>query len=327
MPGRPRPGEFELIRELFAPLAADEPGALGLLDDAALIAPRSGFELVTAIDTIVEGVHFLPSDPPFDVARKLIRVNLSDLAAMGARPRCYLLGLAVPDAVDLDWLRDFARGLASDQIRFGMSLTGGDTTATTGPVCLSLTAIGEVEPGRSLLRSNAAAGEHVYVSGTIGDAALGLRALRGENPGLSEDEREAAIARYRLPEPRLDLGMALPASAAVDVSDGLIADIGHICAASGVGARIEAGRVPFSGPARSALGVGAVGIVELLTGGDDYELVFTAPADRSDAIRTAAAMTRVPVARIGTMTDGEGVSVVDGSGASLGIERAGYRHF
>ena len=327
MPGRPRPGEFELIRELFAPLAADEPGALGLLDDAALIAPRPGRELVAAIDTIVEGVHFLPADPAFDIARKLLRVNLSDLAAMGARPRAYLLGLAIPDAVDFDWLRHFSRGLASDQLRFGISLAGGDTTATTGPICLSLTAIGEVEPGRSPLRSNAAAGEHVYVSGTVGDAALGLRALRGEELDLPEGEREAAIARYRLPEPRLDLGMALPASAAVDVSDGLIADIGHICAASGLGARIEAGLVPLSGAARSALGSGAVEIDDLLTGGDDYELVFTAPADRSDAIREAAARVRVPVARIGTMTEGEGVSVFDPANARIAIDRAGYRHF
>lgn len=327
MPGRPRPGEFALIRELFAPLAADEPGALGLLDDAALIAPRPGCELVTAIDMIVEGVHFLPGDPAFDVARKLLRVNLSDLAAMGARPRACLLGLAIPDRVDFDWLQGFARGLASDQARFGISLAGGDTTATAGPVCLSLTAIGEVEPGRALLRSNAAAGEHVYVSGTIGDAALGLRVLRGGDPGLAEREREAAIARYRLPEPRLHLGMAVPASAAVDVSDGLIADIGHICAASGLGARIEAGRVPLSGPARSALGLGAMGIVDLLTGGDDYELVFTAPADRSNAVRDAAARARVPVARIGTMTEGEGVSVFDASDASIGIDNTGYRHF
>lgn len=327
MPGRPRPGEFELIGELFAPLAADEPGALGLLDDAALIAPRAGFDLVTAVDTLVEGVHFLSSDPPFDVARKLLRVNLSDLAAMGARPRVYLLGLAVPDAIGFDWLRDFARGLASDQARFGISLAGGDTTATSGPACLSLTAIGEVEPGRSPLRSNAAAGEHVYVSGTVGDAALGLRELRGEDLGLSEGGREAAIARYRVPEPRLGLGMALPASAAIDVSDGLIADIGHICAASGLGANVEAARVPLSGAARSALGRGAVEIVDLLTGGDDYELVFTAPADRSDAVRAAAARARVPVARIGTMTEGEGVSVFDPANARIAIDRAGYRHF
>ena len=327
MPGRPRPGEFELIRELFAPLAADEPGALGLLDDAALIAPRPGFELVTAIDTIVEGVHFLPADPAFDVARKLMRVNLSDLAAMGARPRAYLLGLAVPDALDFDWLRDFARGLAADQERFAIALAGGDTAATSGPACLSLTAIGEVEPGRALLRSNAAPGDHVYVSGTVGDAALGLRVLRGEDTGLPEDASEAAVVRYRLPEPRLSLGMAVPASAAVDVSDGLVADLGHICAASGLGARIEAARVPLSGPARAALELGAVGIADVLTGGDDYELVFTAPADRGNAVREAAARARVPVTRIGAMTEGEGVSVLDEAGAAMELGRTGYAHF
>lgn len=327
MAGPPRPGEFALIRELFAPLAAGEPGALGLLDDAALIEPAPGFQLVTSVDMLVEGVHFLAADPAFQVAQKLLRVNLSDLASMGARPRAYLLGLAIPDAVGMDWLRGFARGLAADQARFGICLAGGDTTATTGPACLSLTALGEIEPGRALLRSSAAAGEHVYVSGTIGDAVLGLRVLQGRDVGLAGRGRDAAVARYRLPEPRLGLGRALPASAAIDVSDGLIADIGHICAASGLGAIVEAGRVPFSGPARAALSRGAVGIVDLLTGGDDYELVFTAPAGRGNAIRQAAAKARVPVARIGTMTGGEGVSVRDEAGAAIDIGEAGYRHF
>ena len=327
MPGRPRPGEFGLIRELFAPLAADEPGALGLLDDAALIAPRPDFELVTAIDTIVEGVHFLPEDPAFDVARKLLRVNLSDMAAMGAKPRAYLLGLAIPERICCDWLREFARGLSSDQAHFGISLVGGDTTATGGPPCFSLTVIGEVEPGTARLRSNAVAGEHIYVSGTIGDAALGLRALRGEDLGLSEIDREALAVRYRVPEPRLDLGGLIPAGAAIDVSDGLIADIGHVCTASGLGAIIEAGRVPLSGAARRALDLGSVGIVDLLTGGDDYELVFTAPAGRGNAIRDASARARVPVARIGETTEGEGVTVVDSAGTPLGIESTGYTHF
>ena len=327
MPGRPRPGEFELVRELFAPLAADEPGALGLLDDAALIAPAPGLELVAAVDTIVEGVHFLPDDPAFDVARKLLRVNLSDLAAMGARPRAYLLGLAIPERVGFDWLREFARGLSSDQAHFGISLVGGDTTTTGGPPCLSLTVIGEVEPGRARLRSNAVAGEHIYVSGTIGDAALGLRALQGEDVGMSESDREALIARYRVPEPRLDLGRLLPAGAAIDVSDGLVADIGHVCAASGLGAVIEANRVPLSGAARGALERGSVGIVDLLTGGDDYELVFTAPADRGDAIHEVSARAGVPVTKIGTMTEGEEVSVLDGAGAPMEFGRAGYAHF
>ena len=327
MPGRPRPGEFELIRELFAPLAADEPGALGLLDDAALIAPAPGLELVATLDTIVEGVHFLPGDSAFDVARKLLRVNLSDLAAMGARPRAYLLGLAVPERVGFDWLREFARGLSSDQAHFGISLVGGDTTAKSGPPCFSLTAIGEVEPGKAKLRSNAVAGEHIYVSGTIGDAGLGLRALRGEDLGLSESDREATVARYRVPEPRLYLGRLLPDGAAIDVSDGLVADIGHICAASGLGATIEADRVPLSNAARRALERGSVGIVDLLTGGDDYELVFTAPADRGNAIRDAAAKAGVPVARIGRTTEGAEVSAVDSSGAPIRIGDTGYRHF
>ena len=327
MPGRPLPGEFALIRDVFAPLAAGEAGALGLLDDAALLEPRPGFRQAIAVDMLVEGVHFLAADPAFEVARKLLRVNLSDLAAMGARPRAYLLGLALPETLGADWLEEFARGLAADQERFGLALVGGDTTATAGPACLSLTALGEVAPGAALLRSGAAAGEHVYVSGTIGDAALGLRVLRGEETGLAGHARDAAIARYRVPEPRLRLGMTVPASAAVDVSDGLVADLGHICRASGLGARIEAGRVPLSGSARAALHRGATGLVELLTGGDDYELVFSAPADRANAVREAAARARVPITRIGTMTEGEGVSVLDGEGAPLEVGSAGYRHF
>ena len=327
MPGRPLPGEFALIRDVFAPLAAGEAGALGLLDDAALIEPAPGLRLVTTLDMLVEGVHFLASDPAFEVARKLLRVNLSDLAAMGARPRAYLLGLALPETVGLDWLEEFARGLAADQARFGLALAGGDTTATAGPACLSLTAIGEVAPGGAMLRSGAAAGEHVYVSGSIGEAALGLLVLRGEEAGLAGHALEAAVARYRVPEPRIGLGRALPATAAADISDGLVADLGHICRASGLGARIEAGRVPLSGAARTALDRGAVGLADLLTGGDDYELVFTAPADRSNAVRAAAAVARVPVARIGTMTEGEGVTVLDEAGAPMKFEKDGYRHF
>ncbi len=330
MSGRPRPDEFALIRELFAPLAAGEPGALDLRDDAALIAPRPGFRLVTAVDMLVEGVHFLPDDSGFDVARKLLRVNLSDLASMGAAPRAYLLGLSIPETTGFDWLRGFADGLAEDQERFGIGLVGGDTTATAGPVCLSLTAIGEVEPGRALLRANAAAGEHLYVSGTVGDAALGLRILQGEDPGLAAGDRESAVARYRTPEPRLGLGAALAdcgASAAVDVSDGLVADAGHLCAASGVGARIEIGRVPLSRGARAALDRGRVGIADLLTGGDDYELVFSAPADRGGAVQQAAANAGVPVTRIGVLTEGGGVSAIDGRGVPLDLPGTGYRHF
>ena len=326
MPGRRLPGEFALIRDVLAPLAAGEPAALGLRDDAALIDPAPGLRLVHSVDMLVEGVHFFAADPAFEVARKLLRVNLSDLAAMGARPRCYLLGLAIPETLDIGWLREFARGLAADQARFALALAGGDTTATAGPACLSLTAIGEVAPGRALLRSGAAAGDHVYVSGSIGGAATGLRVLRGDALPLTDGEREAAIARYRMPEPRLALGRALPASAAADISDGLVADLGHICAASGLGARIRAARVPLSGAARAALGRG-LGIADLLTGGDDYELVFTAPAGRANAVREAAARARVPVARIGTMTEGEGVAVFDDAGAAIEIGAPGYRHF
>src|SRR5260370_6116295 len=222
-------GEFGRIARFFAPLAG--PGGLGLKDDAALIDCAPGHRLVVTVDAIVAGVHFLPEDPPGLVARKLLRVNLSDLAARGARPVHYVLATAFPATLGDDWVERFAQGLAEDQRLFGVDLLGGDSVATSGPAVLSLTAFGEVAAGAEIRRGGALPGDHIWVSGTIGDAYLGLKVLRGEYPELAAEHREALIARFQLPEPRTALGprLAGTAHAMCDVSDGLLADLGHIC--------------------------------------------------------------------------------------------------
>ncbi|TAN59550.1 MAG: thiamine-phosphate kinase, partial [Magnetospirillum sp.] len=242
------PDEFGLIAELFAPLAAGCPGALGLTDDAAFLAAEPGFDTVATMDAMVAGVHFLSDDPPDLIARKLLRVNLSDLAAKGARPAFVMLAAAFPYGTAKLWLRAFADGLKQDLDHYGVVLIGGDTVSTPGPLTLTLTALGRVVAGRGLLRSGARPGDEIWVSGSIGDGALGLRAIRGELVGLGEAHGGVLADRYRLPRPRTGLGPRLIglASAAMDVSDGLVQDLGHICRASSVTAEIHAPLVPLS---------------------------------------------------------------------------------
>lgn len=321
----PAPDEFDLIARLFAPLAAGHAGALGLKDDAALADVTPGKRLVITCDAIVEGVHYLVDELPEVVARKLVRVNLSDIAAMGARPVAILLAAAFSKAATADWIERFAAGLAADVAEFGIPLIGGDTVATPGAPTFALTALGEVEAGRELRRSGAREGDDVWVSGTIGDGALGLMVCQRR---IALDEADAAfvVDRYRLPRPRVGLGPRLVglASAAMDVSDGLLGDLGHICAASGVCAIIEAERVPLSQAGRNALGSGAVMKSVLLTGGDDYELLFTAPPSVADRL---LALNDVPLARIGRVVAGTGVKLVDGEGREMMVTNAGFRHF
>lgn len=323
----PRLGEFERIARFFAPLAA--PGALGLLDDVAVIDGPPGQQYVLTADAIVEGVHFLADDPPGQVAQKLLRANLSDLAAKGAVPVGYLLVTALPKSRDEAWLEAFAAGLAADQATYGIGLLGGDSTATDGPVTLSVTALGRVAAGRAVLRRGARPGDLVYVSGTLGDAALGLKVLRGELRGLDAGDRAFLAGRYRLPEPRLTLGQKLVglAHAMMDISDGLVGDLGHICAASGVAAVVEAARLPLSPPARAALAADPALLTAALSGGDDYELLFTAPAGAEDALAALGRETGVPVTMIGRIEPGGGVTVRDARGAVLAVPTAGYRHF
>lgn len=321
-------GEFERIARYFAPLASSFPGAFGLKDDAAVIAPAPGQEFVVTTDTIVSGVHFVGDEPPGLIAAKLLRVNLSDLAAKGAVPRAYTLNVALPRNVGDSWLGEFSAGLAADQARFGIVLIGGDSVSTSGPAMFSLTAIGEVPAGSVILRSGARPGDLVFVSGTIGDGALGLFAARGELDGLAEIFGAALAERYRRPEPRLALGHRLRgvASAAADVSDGLVADLGHIAETSGTGATIVADAVPLSDAARAALAAGAADRTTVLTGGDDYELVFCVPRDRVDRLDAIAREAGVPVTEVGEIVEGTGVAVLDRTGAQLPLARTGYAH-
>lgn len=324
-----RPPEFALIADFLAPLAAERPEACGLLDDAAWLRLEPGRDLVLTTDALVAGVHFLPDDPPDLIARKLLGVNLSDLAAKGARPIGYLLTLALPNA-DRDWLARFAQGLRESQEAYGIALFGGDTVAMPGPLTLSAAAFGWVEAGRMIHRSGAAAGDGVYVSGTLGDAALGLQALKG---GIAPDDpgdRAYLAERYRVPRPRCDLGPRLVglATACADVSDGLLADLGHICETSGVGARVRADRLPLSEPARGLLKREPSVIQAALAGGDDYELVFAAPAANEAKLAALSAELDLPLTRIGRIVPSEnGVTVVDPDGRDIAVGPRGYVHF
>jgi thiamine-monophosphate kinase len=318
------PREFAMIARHFRPLAGD--GALDLSDDAALLTPPAGQQLVLAADALVEGVHFLPDDPPGMIARKLLRVNLSDLAAMGAAPLGYLMTTAFTRGTADSWIADFVAGLAEDQQRYGIAVLGGDTVATPGPACFSLTILGQVTPGLALHRRGARIGDEIWVSGSIGDAALGLRVLQGKLPADAEGH---LARRYRLPEPRLALGQALRgvARAAMDVSDGLVQDLGHLCRAAGLGAEIIADAVPLSPAGRAALAADPALLPLILTGGDDYELLFAAASEDAKAVQAASIKAGVPVARLGRFIAGEGVVVRDASGAAITLPQGGWSHF
>ncbi|WP_425449899.1 thiamine-phosphate kinase [Virgifigura deserti] len=331
MTHRRLPGEFDLIARYFRPLAAGRPGALGLTDDAALIDIDPGHRLVVTADALIAGVHFLDTDSADLVARKMLRVNLSDLAAMGARPLAYFLTIAFSDAIAEPWVESFSRGLAADQMEFSVALMGGDVTATPGPLTLSLTALGQVGAGRALLRSGARAGDCLMVSGTVGDAALGLKVLRGGLPDLAARHRAFLGDRYHLPQPRLALGEALSkkglATAVLDVSDGLVGDLGHICETSHCGAVLEAARIPLSEAARAALDMDPALRRTVVTGGDDYELLVAVPADRAAETGALGERLGVPLTVIGRITDGSAVRVEDESGQAISLESGGYRHF
>jgi thiamine-monophosphate kinase len=315
--------EFDLIARLLRPLTDGAPEALDLLDDAAVLPSRPGFDLVVSKDMIVEGVHFLPSDPLDLVARKLLRVNLSDLAAKAAEPYGYFLAVAWPARCGWPEREAFARGLRADQDAFGVTLMGGDTTATPGPLTASATVLGWVPSGGALLRSTARVGDVILVSGVIGDGWLGLKAALG---GI---DAQGALQRYRLPEPRLGLRRALAAAhACADVSDGLIADAGRIGIASGAGVEITLDRLPLSADglrhvarARDRLQA----LVELATGGDDYELVCTAAPERALAVIEAAAAVGVDITAIGRVIEGRGARVLY-DGREVAVARTGYRH-
>jgi thiamine-monophosphate kinase len=324
-PDEPRsapPDEFDTIERLFRPLAPC-PEARGLADDVAVLPSRPGHDLILTKDAIVEGVHFLPDDAPELVARKLLRVNLSDLAAKGAEPFGYLLAVAWSPRWGWREREAFAAGLAQDQSIFGVVLLGGDTVSTPGPFTASVTALGYAPAGRTVPRSGARPGDRVLVSGAIGDGWLGLAAARG-----SLDLPPAAVAyladRYRLPRPRVDLAPAVldAASASADVSDGLLADAGHIAKASGVALSLELGAMPISDEARAWMAGQsdeAEALVALASGGDDYQIVCTAPPADAERLRSHG------FADIGVVEEGTGVSVAF-AGRRVVASRSGWRH-
>lgn len=323
-----RRGEFELIASYFAPLAAGSPGALDLTDDCAFVRLRDDQELVVTTDALIEGVHFRRTDPAGAIAAKALRVNLSDLAAKGAEPIGYLLTLCLPSWTDENWVAQFAGGFAQDQQRFSVGLLGGDTTATPGPLMISITALGTVPTGTAIHRRGAKPGDLVFVSGTIGDAGCGLSLLDGQdNPARPDDA--ALIARYLWPEPRLALGQRLRgiANAALDVSDGLLADLNHIAEVSGVRIVVDARRLPLSASLIGRNGDDIDVRVRAATAGDDYEIAFTAPPGSRDIIARIAAEAGTVVSEIGRVDAGAGVVLVDANGQPIPVVRPGYVHF
>lgn len=321
--------EFKTISKYFAPLSAAESGAFNLTDDAAVIEPPEGQSLVVTTDALVAGVHFLPNDPPADIAAKLLRVSLSDLAAMGAKPAHYSLSLAVSSDLTEDWLSAFSAGLALDQKEFGVTLIGGDTVSAAGPLTLSLTAMGYVEKGKALRRSEAQIGDDIWVSGTIGDGALGLLIANEKMNDLAADKREYLLMRYRRPLPQLTLGQKLigHARGTIDISDGLIADLGHICETSNVGANIQITAIPLSEAAKEALEMDPKILDLVLGGGDDYELLFTADASFETMSKSVVSEVGVALTKIGTITKGTAIRLFYENGSEHRIDQTGFTHF
>ncbi|ABD07342.1 thiamine-monophosphate kinase [Rhodopseudomonas palustris HaA2] len=320
-------GEDDLIARYFKPLATD-PGALGLVDDAAVLA-ASRDDLVLTTDAIVEGVHYLPGDPPRAIARKALRVNLSDLAAKGATPAGFLLTLALRSA-DERFLAPFAQALGEDAALFDCPLLGGDTVSTPGPMMISITAIGRVPPGRMVRRNTLCAGDRILVTGTIGDSALGLDLLQGANADISDEHRAFLIDRYRVPQPRLALAQAIRdhAGAAMDVSDGLAGDLAKMCAASGVTAILDAAAVPLSAAAQAMISGEPAKLARVLGGGDDYELLCGVAAQQLDPFLAAAQRIGVSVSVIGSAEAGTGAPRWrDAEHRDIALSGLSYSHF
>jgi thiamine-monophosphate kinase len=325
----PASGEDSLIARYFRPIATD-PGAFRLDDDAAALQAH-GSDIVVTTDAIVEGVHFLPDDPPDAIARKALRVNLSDLAAKGATPAGFVLTLALR-GTDEAWLQPFARALGEDAAQFGCPLLGGDTVSTPGPLMISVTAFGRVPVGKMVHRSGARPGERVMVTGTIGDAALGLAVLKGGKVHAASDAtaRGALVGRYRVPQPRVALAEIVRehASAAMDVSDGLAGDLTKLCGVSGVSAAIDLVSIPLSDAARDLVSRGVVALEALIAGGDDYEILCTIPEDRVEAFMRAALGADIAVSSIGTVVGGTTApKFIDQQGREVALERLSYSHF
>ena len=325
-------GEESLIQEFLAPLAAGFPGAFGLKDDCAALAPTPGHDLIVKTDPVAAGVHFFAGDAPEDIAWKALAVNVSDLAAKAAIPRAYLMALSFPEAPTRDWMQRFAQGLGKAQNKFGMHLIGGDTDKRPGPLTISMTVFGEVAAGCMVRRGTAQVGDQIYVTGALGSAAIGL-ALRGDPGiavkwGLSANEASAALQRYLRPEPRLALRAALAhASAAMDLSDGLAKDLGRMCRASGVAARISLAMLPLESFTRKAVTSDPRQWQAVAAAGDDYEVLATVPQAKVRDFVAAAQASGTAVSRIGSIARGAGVEIAGLDGKPVGFDRTGWDHF
>lgn len=325
-------GEDHLIERFFRPLAC-HPGALQLLDDAAMLEPPMGSDLVLTTDAVIAGVHFFPSDPPDAIAKKALRTNLSDLAAKGAEPLGFLLTLALPREIEDKWIASFADGLGADCKAYGCPLLGGDTDRTHGLLSVSITAFGHVPHGKMVQRAGAKPGEAIVVTGTIGDAALGLllrrEPQRAERMGLSLSERAHVIGRYLLPEPRIALAVALRehASAAIDISDGLVGDLMKLAAASGVSARVEISRLPLSHAANKIFLAEPKLIETIATGGDDYEILAVVPQAALSALHKVAKKSGIALTEIGAIGTGEGVEILGPNKRPMQFQRPSFSHF
>lgn len=334
MPKGETPSEFEIIARYLAPLAKDTPGAEALLDDAAQFTPERGDALVLTMDSLVAGVHFRPEDRPEHVARKALAVNISDLAAKAAEPLVYLLSMALPGRPDAGWLDAFATGLREAQEAYGCRLAGGDTIRTPGPLSLSITAVGRAGDKGMVRRAGAKPGDRLFVTGSIGDAALGLRLLQdeeiAEQLGLDAGHADHLRRRYWLPEPRL---AAVPllrahASAAMDVSDGLVGDLSKLCDASNVGAEVEVAKVPLSEAAAQALNARPELLGTVLGGGDDYEILAAVPESEAAAFETACRSADLAAVSIGRVVGaGAGVVFTGRDGQPLRFAETGFDHF
>jgi thiamine-monophosphate kinase len=325
--------EDRLIAKYFRPIATD-PGAFGLADDAAAIAPPEGCDLVLTTDGVISGVHFFPEDPPEAVARKALRINLSDLAAKGAAPLGFLMSIGLPAGLPPDWLKAFAQGLREDAAHYRCPLLGGDTDRSLGVITVYIAALGTVPHGTMVRRAGAREGDLVVVTGTIGDAALGL-ALRQDPAAavrwkLDTANREHLLSRYLLPQPRNAVAEALRrhASAALDISDGLAGDLAKLCRVSGVGAAIAVERVPLSPAARRVLANDPAAIETILTGGDDFEIAAAVPPDRLEGLRAEAMEAGVAITEIGVVVAGPvEARFVAADGRALAFAKPAYSHF
>ncbi|KXV35077.1 thiamine-monophosphate kinase [Gluconobacter thailandicus] len=313
-------GEFSFIARHFRPLAGRE--SLDLRDDCALISCPLGQELAISTDTMVENVHFLPDDPPETLGRKLLRCNLSDIAAMGAAPYAYTLNVTIPRGPRHNdtWFSAFVAGLSEDHAQYGVTLLGGDTTSTSGPLVLSATVFGRLIKGTALRRNGAKPGDSLWVTGTIGDAALGLLALQGK----ISDPSGFLADRYRLPQPRTGLALNGIVHAAMDISDGLIQDCQHIAEESEVAIDLQAEAVPASPAAKT---LGPAWLEQRLTGGDDYELLLACPPGHEHSLARICREAGVPVTRIGSVRSGRGVRALNRDGQVIQFLKGGWQHF